>query len=166
MSLAAGKEASWQCRRCRFDHWVGKIPWRKKEMATHSSVLVWEIPWTEEPGRLQSTGCKECNMMEWLSTQCFNNLGICCGCIYLILRLKGEWGKAPLSSLHYLHHLKNQRKFIRLILVSQNSYLIKIIFKYFFLLEGDMTIAKKMFDMLKIENVKWFVLIYSGSLAS
>ena len=25
-------------------------------MATHSSVLAWEIPWTEEPGRLQSTG--------------------------------------------------------------------------------------------------------------
>ena len=26
----------------------------EKEMATHSSVLGWEIPWTEEPGRLQS----------------------------------------------------------------------------------------------------------------
>ena len=26
----------------------------EKEMATHSSILVWEIPWTEEPGRLQS----------------------------------------------------------------------------------------------------------------
>ena len=25
-------------------------------MATYSSVLAWEIPWTEEPGRLQSTG--------------------------------------------------------------------------------------------------------------
>ena len=27
-----------------------------KEMATHSSILAWEIPWTEEPGRLQSMG--------------------------------------------------------------------------------------------------------------
>ena len=26
----------------------------EKEMATHSSTLVWKIPWTEEPGRLQS----------------------------------------------------------------------------------------------------------------
>ena len=26
----------------------------EKEMATHSSILSWEIPWTEEPGRLQS----------------------------------------------------------------------------------------------------------------
>ena len=30
----------------------------EKEMATHSSILTWEIPWTEEPGRLQSTGRK------------------------------------------------------------------------------------------------------------
>ena len=27
-----------------------------KEMATHSSILAWEIPWTEEPGGLQSMG--------------------------------------------------------------------------------------------------------------
>ena len=26
----------------------------EKEMATHSSILAWEIPWTEEPGRIQS----------------------------------------------------------------------------------------------------------------
>ena len=28
----------------------------EKEMATHSSMLTWRIPWTEEPGRLQSMG--------------------------------------------------------------------------------------------------------------
>ena len=28
----------------------------QKEMATHSSILAWRIPWTEEPGGLQSTG--------------------------------------------------------------------------------------------------------------
>ena len=28
----------------------------KKDMATHSSTLAWKIPWTEEPGRLQSMG--------------------------------------------------------------------------------------------------------------
>ena len=28
----------------------------EKEMATHSSILAWRIPWMEEPGRLQSTG--------------------------------------------------------------------------------------------------------------
>ena len=28
----------------------------EKEMTTHSSILAWKIPWTEEPGRLQSMG--------------------------------------------------------------------------------------------------------------
>ena len=34
----------------------------EKEMATHSSILAWEIPWTEEPGRLQSMGSRELDM--------------------------------------------------------------------------------------------------------
>ena len=35
--------------------WVRNDP-LKKEMAAHPSILAWEIPWTEEPGGLQSTG--------------------------------------------------------------------------------------------------------------
>ena len=31
----------------------------EKDMATHSSILAWRIPWTEEPGRLPSMGHKE-----------------------------------------------------------------------------------------------------------
>ena len=31
----------------------------EKEMATHSCILVWEIPWTEEPGGLQSVGSEK-----------------------------------------------------------------------------------------------------------
>ena len=36
---------------------VQSVGWEdllEKEMATHSSILAWKIPWTEEPGRLQS----------------------------------------------------------------------------------------------------------------
>ena len=33
-----------------------------KGMATHSSILAWRIPWTEEPGGLQSMGSKESDM--------------------------------------------------------------------------------------------------------
>ena len=33
--------------------WEGPL---EKEMTTHSSILAWEIPWTEEPGGLQSMG--------------------------------------------------------------------------------------------------------------
>ena len=39
--------------------WVQSLGWEdplEKEMATHSSILAWRIPWTEEPGGLQSMG--------------------------------------------------------------------------------------------------------------
>ena len=36
----------------------------EKEMAIHSSSIVWKIPWTEEPGRLQSMGRNESDTTE------------------------------------------------------------------------------------------------------
>ena len=41
----------------------------EKEMATHSSSLTWEIPWTEEPGGLQSMGSQESDRAERLNDQ-------------------------------------------------------------------------------------------------
>ena len=40
-----------------WETWVHSLGWEdplEKEMATHSSILAWRIPWTEEPGGLQS----------------------------------------------------------------------------------------------------------------
>ena len=48
----SGEESACQCRRLGFDSWVKKTP-LEEEMANHSSILAWEIPWTEEPGGLQ-----------------------------------------------------------------------------------------------------------------
>ena len=45
---------------------VGEDP-LEKEMATHSSILAWEIPWTEEPGGLQSVESQESDTTERLS---------------------------------------------------------------------------------------------------
>ena len=39
--------------------WIQSLGWEdlmEKETATHSSILSWEIPWSEEPGRLRSMG--------------------------------------------------------------------------------------------------------------
>ena len=47
--------------------WVQSLGWEdplEKGMATHSNVLVWRIPWTEEPGKLQLVGCKELDTTE------------------------------------------------------------------------------------------------------
>ena len=49
------------------ENWVwslGREDPLEKEMATHSSILAWRIPWTEELGGLQSTGRKEPDMTE------------------------------------------------------------------------------------------------------
>ena len=42
--------------------WVQSLAWEdplEKEMATHCSILAWEIPWTEEPGGPQSIGSRK-----------------------------------------------------------------------------------------------------------
>ena len=43
----------------------------KKGMATHSSILTWRIPWTEEPGELQSMGRKGSDVTEGLTLSLF-----------------------------------------------------------------------------------------------
>ena len=48
---------------------LGQEDPQEKGMATHSSILAWRIPWTEEPGRLHTT-CgvgKELDITEWLN---------------------------------------------------------------------------------------------------
>ena len=43
---------------------LGKEDPLEKEMATPSSILAWRIPWTEEPGRLQSAECRRIDAFE------------------------------------------------------------------------------------------------------
>ena len=65
-----GKSVCLQCRRPGFDPWVGKIPWRRKWQPT-PSILAWKIPWTEEPGRLQSMGFQ--SWTKWPTEQTLAN---------------------------------------------------------------------------------------------
>ena len=51
--------------------WVQFLGWEdplEKGMATHSSILAWRIPWTEEPGRQWSMGSQKVHITEQLST--------------------------------------------------------------------------------------------------
>ena len=41
----------------------------EKEMVTHSSILAWEVPWTEDAGGLQSMGSQELDTTEWLNNK-------------------------------------------------------------------------------------------------
>ena len=60
-------------------------------MATHSSILAWKIPWTEEPGGLQSMGSKESDTTERLHLNATTRL------LYLQLSLIVEsfFGRSP-----------------------------------------------------------------------
>ena len=63
----SGKESACQCRsesevaqfNARDEGFLGREDPLEEEMATHSSILTWEIPWTEEPGGLQSMGSQK-----------------------------------------------------------------------------------------------------------
>jgi len=51
--------------------WVQSLGWDnplEKETATHSSILAWRIPWTEEPGALQPGGHRESDMAQYSSS--------------------------------------------------------------------------------------------------
>ena len=47
------------CVKHGFDSWIGKIL-LEQEMATHSSILAWKIPWTEEPDRYEVAKSQAC----------------------------------------------------------------------------------------------------------
>ena len=53
---------------------LGQEDTLEKEMATHSSIVAWEIPWTEEPGGLQSTGSQksQTQLSDFIFTFIFN----------------------------------------------------------------------------------------------
>ena len=57
--------------RVMWETWVQSPIWEdplEKGMATHTSILAWRIPWTEEPGRVYNPwGCKELDTTEQLS---------------------------------------------------------------------------------------------------
>ena len=55
-----------QCKRPKFD--PSQEDPLEKGLATHSSILAWRIPWTEEPGGLQSLGLQRVRHDKQLST--------------------------------------------------------------------------------------------------
>ena len=104
-----------QCRRCRthwLDPWVWKIPWSRKY---HPSILAWEIPWTEEPGGLQSMGHKELDTTEYECdawnqqpcpfTCCWRFGGLCSSCFKLLLPLNSCSVSCVLPSATGFFHL-------------------------------------------------------------
>ena len=73
---ASGKEPTFQCRTqgTRVQS-LGREDLREKEVATHTSILAWKVPWTEEPGRYSPWGHKESDTTELTHTPTSYDIG-------------------------------------------------------------------------------------------
>ena len=76
----------------------------EKEMATHSSFLVWRIPWTVEPGRLQSMGSQRVGH-DWVTSLSFTFFPDNCCWLLVSCYLPIFWEGFEGSLLGYHHHL-------------------------------------------------------------
>ena len=81
---------------------VQSLSWEnplEKEMATHSSILAWRIPWTEEPGRLQSMGSQRVRY-DWV-TNTLHDISGAQDCWWKVISLStwNIWFSSPLASI-------------------------------------------------------------------
>ena len=114
--------------------WVWSLGWEnplEKGMATHSSILAWRIPWTEEPGELQSTGSQRVrhhwgkltrtqftqtgvNQIKFSREMDINNLIKCCS-------LRGTQGGSKYGSMEF-----NGSNWTALVISHSASFLLYI----------------------------------------
>ena len=77
-----------------WETWVQSLIWEDpldKGMATHSSILAWRIPWTEEPDWLQSMGSETSQTQLFTLPHVFILYKGLCSCV-LYYTLRMEWG--------------------------------------------------------------------------
>ena len=90
-----------KCLSTMLETWVQSLGWEdllEKEMTIHSSTIAWRIPWTEEPGRLQSMGLQRVDITEWCN---FNFIYVLAGTQALRTRhslrvsgrIPGDWAE-------------------------------------------------------------------------
>ena len=87
---SGGKESICNAGDPGWEH-LGREDPLEKEMAAHSSTLAWEIPWTEEPGMLQSMGLQRVGL-DWTVSLSFHN------CTVPVW----PWVYLPMSSVSWL----------------------------------------------------------------
>ena len=107
--------------------WVRSLGWEdplKKEMATHSSILAWKIPWMEERGRLQSMGSqivghdwatslthKRLYTIWLISLSVIPSIQFSCSVVFDSLRPHGLQHARPSCPSRSIHIIANDRMF-------------------------------------------------------
>ena len=77
----------------------------EKEMAPHSSILAWRIPWTEEPGRLQSMGWQRVGH-DWVTSLSLSVLSRC-PVLQIWDKMSLSQKTSPSSTWNIMHSLNN-----------------------------------------------------------
>ena len=89
--------------------WVWSLGWEdplEKEMAAHSSILAWKIPWTAESGRLPSMGSQRVRH-DWATSLLLSKVpGIFCVFLCSIPHLPGPGGSASCSVVNHTDHFQ------------------------------------------------------------
>ena len=105
--------------------WVWSLGWEfplEKEMATHSSTLTWKIPWTEEPGRLQSMGSQRVGH-DWATSLHFS---FSSGTSQPRDRIQFSYTACGFFTgwaTTYIGLIKQNKKFIFIFLLSEKGYI-------------------------------------------
>ena len=80
--------------------WEGPL---EKEMATHSSILAWRIPWTGEPGGLQSMGLQRVDTTQWLNNNLLIHGRVCESYKHILLNLTLNLASLKLDHRNVCH---------------------------------------------------------------
>ena len=94
--------------------WVRSLGWEdplEKEMSTHSSILAWEITWTEEPGRLQCAGSQRVRR-DLATKQQQNSYGLPGKMLFTQSLIEFSRGPQVLGTLSPFHRQETQKEIL------------------------------------------------------
>ena len=152
-----------------WETWVrslGREDSLEKEMATRSSILAWRIPWTEEPGGLQSTGRKELDMTERLhfTLWCFTKRYQILYKVVPFCMLTNNW-IVSVASLACQHLILSAFLILAIVIVCVGGILLLFSYAFLWLLMMLTTcllgvsilwLVKCLFAFVSLKTLGWF----------
>ena len=107
------------------DMWIwslGREDPLEKKVATHSSVLAWEIPWTEEPGGLEPMGSQRVGH-DWAANSQVTCVGLCGHSVCLVIQYTyRSWVGGETPDWVYRTQKRTEKSFIKWVTLNSNRH--------------------------------------------